>query len=159
MAHLKNGFARHVGFVGKALVQGTADHHGDDLIHIQPFQRLGGDPLTVAQNSDLVAQLENLFHLVRDINNAAAAIFQLANNGEQVVHLFLGQRRGRLVHDDDFGVIGERLGDFDHLHLRNRKRSHFVARIDIDIQLVENRFGIAIHFFLIDERPFLRIAA
>ncbi|MNE87174.1 hypothetical protein D3C80_1843450 [compost metagenome] len=57
---------------------------------------------------------------MRDINNAAAALFQLTDNGEQMIHLFFRQRRGWLIHNHNLGVVGESLGNFDHLHLRYR---------------------------------------
>lgn len=64
VTHLQNHFAWLVFFIREALVQRTANHHGDDLVHIQPFQRLGGDPLAVAQDGDFIAQLEDLFHFM-----------------------------------------------------------------------------------------------
>ena len=92
IAHLEDHFSRGVFSIRKALVERTPDHHGDDLVHIQPFQRLGGDPLAVAKDGNFIAQLENLFHFVRDIDDTAAAIFQLADDLEQMVDLFLRQR-------------------------------------------------------------------
>ncbi|MNT03546.1 hypothetical protein D3C72_1380890 [compost metagenome] len=91
VANFQNHFARLVLFVREALVQGAADHHGDDLVHIQPFERLSGDPLAVTQNGDLIAQLEDLFHFMRDIDDATATLFQFTDNGEKVVHLFFRQ--------------------------------------------------------------------
>ena len=90
VAHFKNHFPRIVGFIRESLVQGTADHHGDDLVHIQPFQRLRRNPLSVAQHGNFITQLENFFHFVGDVDNTATAFFQLANNGEQMVDLFFG---------------------------------------------------------------------
>ena len=75
ITHLKDHLTRLVLFVRETLVQGTAHHHGDDLVHVQPFERLSGNPLAVAQDGYLITQLEDLFHFMGDINNAAAAIF------------------------------------------------------------------------------------
>ncbi|MND39115.1 hypothetical protein D3C80_298270 [compost metagenome] len=55
VTHFKNHFTRLVLFIREALVQGTAHHHRDDLVHIQPFKGLSGDPLTVTQNGDFIA--------------------------------------------------------------------------------------------------------
>ena len=92
IAHLEDHFARSVFAIRKTLVKRTPDHHGDDLIHIQPFQRLGGDPLAVAQDGYFIAQLENFFHFMRDIDDTAAAIFQLTDDLKQMVDLFFRQR-------------------------------------------------------------------
>ena len=42
----------------------------------------------------------------------------------------LGQRRGRLVHDQDPALEGERLRHFDHLLLGDAERPHRRARVD-----------------------------
>ena len=64
----------------------------EEIPQIVLAQRLVGDPLAVAQDGYFIAQLENLFHFVRDIDDTAAAIFQLADDLEQMVDLFLRQR-------------------------------------------------------------------
>ena len=48
---------------------------------------------------------------------------QVADDPEQLVDLRVGQRRGRLVHDQDVGVERERPGDLDHLVLGDRERA------------------------------------
>ncbi|CAH0273879.1 hypothetical protein SRABI106_03116 [Rahnella aquatilis] len=88
---------------------------------------------------------------MRDIHNAAATIFQLTDDGEQMVHFLFRQRGRRFVHNDDFCIVGKRLSDFDHLHLRNGQLTDLVARVDINIQFVENRLGVFVHFVLIDK--------
>ena len=45
----------------------------------------------VAQNGYLITQLEDLFHFVGDIHNAAAAVFKLTDNGKKVINLFFRQ--------------------------------------------------------------------
>ncbi len=92
IAHLEDHFSRGIFAIRKTLVERAPDHHGDNLVHIQPFQRLGGDPLAVAQDGYFIAQLENFFHFMRDIDDTAAAIFQLADDLKQMVDLFFRQR-------------------------------------------------------------------
>ncbi|MNH08946.1 hypothetical protein D3C79_683860 [compost metagenome] len=75
-----------------------------------------------------------------------------------MIHLLLGQRRGWLIHNHNFSIVGERLGNFDHLHLGYRQRADFGAGIDIDIQFVENFLGVFVHLVLIDKQPFGRVA-
>ncbi len=68
-----------------------------------------------------IAQLENFFHFMRDIDDTAAAIFQLTDDLKQMVDLSFSV-------SDDVGssmmtilaVIGKRLRDLNHLHLRYR---------------------------------------
>ena len=55
----------------------------------------------------------------------------------------VGQRRGRLVHDQDAGVERQRLGDLDHLLLGDRQRAGTGVRgANVPLpQLVEQRRG------------------
>ena len=156
--NLQHDLGRLVGLLREALAQFTTDHHLDDIIEGQTRDRSRVDPLAVAQDGDLIADAEDLVHLVRDVDDPAAAILQLLNDAEEMVDLLLGQRGGGLVHDDDLRVVRERLGDLDHLHLRNRQIGHLLARIHVDAQLVEDRLRVAVHLGMIDEEPLLGIA-
>jgi len=51
------------------------------------------------------------------MDDADSLIAQLADSAKQLVDLRLGQRRGRLIHDQHLGVERERLGDLHHLLL------------------------------------------
>ena len=53
---------------------------------------------------------------------------QLPDDLEQLLRLARGQRRRRLVHDDDARVEGQRLGDLDHLHLPDGQASRPACR-------------------------------
>ena len=145
-------------FFRETLAECASDHGGDNVIHRQPFEGLCGDPLAVTQNGYLITETENLFHFVGDINDAAAAIFQLADNGKQMIDFFFGQGGGRLIHDHNFGVIGKRFGDFDHLHLRDGQIADFFPRIDIDIQFIKDGLCVFQHLVLIDKKTFGGIA-
>ena len=90
IAHLEDHFSRGIFAIRKTLVERAPDHHGDNLVHIQPFQRLGCDPLPVAQHGNFITQLEDFFHFMRNINDTASTLFQLTNDGEQMINFFLG---------------------------------------------------------------------
>ncbi len=66
-------------------------------------------------------------------------------------HLPLCQRRGRFVHDQYVGFIGDRLGDLDHLPIGDRKIADLCLRVDGDVQTVEQFRRLAVHFLMIDE--------
>ena len=53
--------------------------------------------------------------LVGDENNAFALFFELANDGEKLLHFLFGQGRGGFVHDDDLGVECHCFGNLHHL--------------------------------------------
>ena len=156
---LEDHLFRLVGLFREALGQFTADHHADDLIHGHALERLGCHPLAIPQYGDLVTELEDLFHLVGDVDDAAPLVLQLVDDLEEVVHLFLGQRGGRFVHDDDLGIVGERLGDLDHLHLGDRQGRNLHLGIDVDIQLIKDALGVVIHLAVVDKPPLGGVAA
>ncbi|MNE59414.1 hypothetical protein D3C80_1545070 [compost metagenome] len=57
-------------------------HHFDQRIFGQRGHFALGNKLPVAEHGNVIANLENLFHAVRDINNATSLRFQLADNAE-----------------------------------------------------------------------------
>ena len=85
---------------------------------------------TVPHDGDIIGDGEDLLHLVGDIDDAAAALPQGADDAKEVSHLLLGQRRGRFIQHNDLGVVGDRLGDLCHLPLRHRHFAHHAARVN-----------------------------
>ena len=58
------------------------------------------------------------------------------------VDLLVGQGRGRLVHDQDVGIVGDRLRDLDHLLVGDRQRAELALGIEIDADAVEQRLRV-----------------
>ena len=80
MAHLQHHFAGRVGFFREALREAAPHHFGDQFVHIGLRHGERVYPFAIAQNGDFIANFENFFHFVRDINDAAAALFQFFND-------------------------------------------------------------------------------
>ena len=74
--------------------------------------------------------LENLDQAVGDVDDRDAAGGELAHDAEQHARLAIGERRRRLVEDQDAAVEGQRLGDLDQLLLGDRKRPDEDGRVD-----------------------------
>ena len=81
----------------------------------------GGDPPAVLEHGDPVGEVEDLGEPVRDVQEADAALLEPAHERVEQLDLVVGERGGRLVHDEQPGVQGERLGDLDDLLLRRRR--------------------------------------
>ena len=81
-----------------------------------------GDDLAVAQHRDAIGDRGNLLEPVRDVDHAGAAVAQPRDRGEQLRRLPVGERGGRLVHDQHARLGAERLGDLDHLLLGHAQR-------------------------------------
>ncbi len=91
-------------------------------LRVSPDQRQPlGDAAAVAQDRDGVGDGEDLLELVADEDHRATAVAQPTHDGVQVVGLVGGQRGRRLVEQQDAALGGERLGDLDQLHLRDRQ--------------------------------------
>ena len=57
----------------------------------------------------------------------------------------MGEGRGRLVHDDDARLVRQRAGDLHEVLLRDRQAAHRRGRIEIGLELREERPGAGVH--------------
>ena len=71
--------------------------------------------LAVAEHGDAIGQAEDFVHLVRNIEDGDALAAEAFDDPKQPGDLGLGQRAGRLVHDEDGGRQREGLGNLDEL--------------------------------------------
>ena len=153
---------RRIGRLGqlrRRLVDRAADHHADDLLGrcLGRGHRL--DVAPVAHDRDPVGDLLELFEPVRDVDDPVASLPKVAGDPEQLVDLGVGERRGGLVHDQDVRVVGQRLRDLDHLLLGHGKPGHARARIQPDVQLLEQRRGLPVERLLVEQEPSARLPA
>src|SRR5262249_13015410 len=86
-----------------------------------------------------------------DVDDADAALAQQADDVEQPPGVMLAQRRGRLVHDEDPGVLRECLGDLHTLTVADRERADDLADVEImDIEGRQELLSLAAHRAPID---------
>ena len=82
---------------------------------------LVGDVLTrraVAQHGDAIGDLQRFLERVRNENDAGATLPQRVQEMEEMLHLLGRKRSGRLVENEDLGVVPNGADDLDHLPLR-----------------------------------------
>ena len=111
---------------------GAADHLLDDPRQLDRpafAVEMAGQP-AVAQHRHAVADRRRLLQPVGDEHDGDAVLAQPVHDRQQSLHLGLGQRRGRLVHDDQAALQRQRAGDLDQLLLGHRQRRHRRRRID-----------------------------
>jgi hypothetical protein len=65
---------------------------------------------------------------VRDEQQRAAGVAQLARDAEQVRAFALRQRRGGLIEDQHARLVDQRARDLHHVLLRDAERRHGVSR-------------------------------
>ena len=89
----------------------------------------------VTQDQRAVGDLEDLAQPVRDVDDRHALVGEGADETEEPLDLALGERRGRLVHDQDPRRRPQGLGDLHDLAFGHVEPAHALARIDIRSEL------------------------
>jgi hypothetical protein len=120
VAHFQHRLADLCVQLREKLVDGAAHHHLDQFGFIDLADQPRAHILPIAQHGHAVRQREDFLHTVADIDDAHAAFAQQPHNLEQALHIRLGERGSRLVHDQNFRVLAQRLGDFDALPVAHR---------------------------------------
>ena len=107
-------------------------------------------------------------HLFRLVGLLREALGELAtdHHADDLIHGHALERLGRhplaipqygdLV--TELGIVGERLGDLDHLHLGDGEGTDLDPRVYVDVQLVEDMLGVLIHLAVVDEQSLGGIA-
>ncbi len=88
----------------------------------------------VAQHRHAVGELEHLVEVVRDVQDRHAALAEAVDHVEQPPHVGAGQRRRRLVEDQQAGAVlpaDQGAGDRDRRALRRWQAVH--RRLDVEI--------------------------
>ncbi len=106
------------------------DHQLRQMLgRLAPRIAFGDDP---AQPHDRrpVAERLDLLQLVADVEDRAALLGQPAQGGEELRHLLRRQHRGRLVHDQQLGILQQAADDLDALALADREIMHAAVGIE-----------------------------
>ena len=111
----------------------------------------------VAVDRAIIRKLGDLVHAVGNEDDRQPFFAQLPQHREDCGDVGGGQRRGRLVEDEELRIAGEGLGDLHHLAARKRQIADPIERMDIDRAHPRQRLlGEAPLGALVDHAPFLR---
>ena len=80
-----------------------------------------GHRAAVAEHREHVADSGHFLEEMADIDDAHPGRPQIANHGEQMSRVFLGERASRLVEHENLGVRRDRSSDLDQLLLGDRQ--------------------------------------
>ena len=105
---------------GEFLVQATAHHQGDHLLTINVFHCASAHMTTISKNSDAIRDRIDLIKPMTNVNDPYALRPQFSYYLEQPFHFAWGEGGGRLVHHNDTGILGKRLGNLNDLLLSHR---------------------------------------
>ena len=133
---------------GLELAAGHEEGEGGAIQFVGPLR---GDAAPVADDRELLADLEDLFELVAHEQGRDSAFLQVEDDAEQRVDLARGERRRRLIHDDELCVAHERAGDRDELLLGDGEATDLLVEIDLEVDLGDGLFGDATHPAPVDE--------
>jgi hypothetical protein len=144
---------------GKKLGDFPAHHCADDvrLVRGRAGERRNGG--AVAQHRDAVGDGEHLVEFVGDVDAGDAAAPEFAEQGQQGVHLPLGQRGGRFVENENAGLLAECLGDLDELLAAHAEVADGCVGRDVETHAGEQRARVAPDLVPVDQGPAPWLAA
>ncbi|MNS87638.1 hypothetical protein D3C86_1169780 [compost metagenome] len=93
-----------------------------------------------------------------NVNDADAGGLEVPDNLEKKAGFLLGQRRGRLIHDEHFRIKRQRLGNLHHLTLGDGEATDHLVGVDINTQPVETALGVETQLLAVNEETATRFA-
>ena len=127
------------------VIQFLAQHFGNQLHPGKILDHIFAYQLAVTQNRDLVTDLIHLIQEMGNKDNPHAPRPQIAHQPEQLFHLRLIQRRGRLIQYQHLTIHVHSPGDGHHLLNGNRTVRKLLGRLCRNPQIIKNPVRILIH--------------
>ncbi len=150
--HLAGGHALLVVALGDL----AAHHEADDLVLGEGAASLRGHPLTVAQHGDGVGDGKDLLEAVRDVDDGHPIGLELREDArEEQVDLGAGERRGRLVEEEQARAPVHRTQNLQHLALPGAERRHALQRVERQSVAREQGARLFPHALPVDHREHL----
>ena len=154
IANFKNGLANRCLDTRELFFDVAAHHIGNDRIQRRIFKVHARDILSIAHNGHTIDNMLQFFQTMRNIDDAAAFVTELADDTEKLVDLLRSQRGSRFVHDKHPCLMQKCFRDLDHLLFRHRKRSNQCFRLDFETQPLQNCSCLIVHLFPLDHAAF-----
>ena len=85
----------------------------------------------VAEHGHAIGDAEHLRQAVRDVDDASAFAGEPLDDGKHALDLAVGERRGRLVEDEDARVADEQPRNLHELHLGDAQPLDRGARVEM----------------------------
>jgi len=127
----EQGLAGHRAARRKHRLEIAAEHQGDDRVDVEFRRRLRRQTAAVPEDGDAVGDTEDLGQAVGDVDDAPPLAGEPLDDGEDALDLAVGERRGRLVEDEDAGIADEKACDLEELLLGDGEALDLGARINM----------------------------
>ena len=108
----------------KEITDLMTDHVADQHLLIALADVPGANIMRITKDCCPVCQAENIFKTVRDQNNGNSLVAKLSGDIVQFFAFPLRKSSSRLIHNEDAGMLRERLCNLHQLLLGNRKGTH-----------------------------------
>src|SRR6201987_4382967 len=129
-----------------------ASHHcGNHLLLRHGISRRGTNVPAVPKDGNAVSNRKDFRQSVRNIDHYHATGSERSYDFQEANHFSFVQRSCRFIHDNDARLSRESPSNLDELLLADRKFADQSARVDIEIQRVQNLYRISVHRLPIDE--------
>jgi len=138
----------------------------ENLAYIAPdhhFHKVGlcnirngtvADQLSIPKNGKVVRDPENLVELVADEKDRFALRFKAFDKLIELFDFLMGQRCGRLIHNDDTRINRQSARDCDKVLVGDAQIFELVIRIDIRTNACQNAARLFGHRFEINQTEF-----
>ena len=136
---------------------GLADHLGHDIVPRHGIDGVTAANPAVPHDHDAIGDGEDLGEAVRDEDDGDATRLERAHAIEQALQLVLGQRRRRLVENQEARLLGKRPSDDDELLRSKVERRHGGFGIDLEAEIGQRAAGAERTFGDVDHAPALRL--
>ena len=133
----------------------AANHHRYQPLFIHIADIAGANGAAVAHTGNAIRQRKNIFHSMGDKDDAHAIGFEFGNRSIKRFHFVVGQRRSRLIHDNNRSIARNRLDDFHHLHFRKAQLAHARRRAALHAEFVQQLLRFQIRPALIQKNATL----
>ena len=128
-------------------------HELGDLSGVGLLGRERFDELSISHDGDAIGQIEDLVHLVGDIEDGGSLAPEFGDDPIESLDLRFGKCAGRLVHDDDSAVDAQCLGDLDKLLVAYTQGTCESRRRDIAVERLQDLGCGVVHLAIVSEDP------
>ena len=150
MLDLQENVAGLAGARREKVLKLAAHHHGDERARVHFGKGPGAHEPAVLEHGNRIADLEDLVHPVRDVDDRLAGIPQASDVLVENLDVRGIERSGRFVQDEDRGIRLYTVRDFHELALSDRQLGNQRPGLQIEPEIDQRALRVGIHASIIE---------